>query len=90
MANALVNSAPLVIDVTDPSERRKMAGYVFKVSRALIGNTLANQLNYPPDGQVPRCGVTVGHPVDVGYAAVDRVSETSGSAWSVVGAAGVK
>ena len=49
MANALVNSAPLVIDVTDPSERRKMAGYVFKVSRALIGNTLADQLVYPPD-----------------------------------------
>ena len=49
MANALVNSAPLVIDVTDPSERRKMAGYVFKVSRALIGSTLADQLMYPPD-----------------------------------------
>ena len=49
MANALVNSAPLVIDVTDPSERRKMAGYVFKLSRALIGNTLADQLMYPPD-----------------------------------------
>ena len=49
MANALVNSAPLVIDVTDPSERRKLAGYVFKVSRALIGNTLADQLKYPPD-----------------------------------------
>ena len=49
MANALVNSAPLVIGVTDPSERRKLAGYVFKVSRALIGNTLADQLKYPPD-----------------------------------------
>ena len=49
MAHALVNSAPLVIGVTDPSERRKLAGYVFKVSRALIGNTLADQLKYPPD-----------------------------------------
>ena len=49
MANALINSAPLVIEVTDPSERRKMASYVFKVSRALIGNTLADQLMYPPD-----------------------------------------
>ena len=49
MANALINSAPLVIDVTDPSERRKMASYVFKVSRALIGNTLADQLMYPSD-----------------------------------------
>ena len=49
MANALVNSAPLVIDITDPLERRKMASYVFKVSRALIGNRLADQLMYPPD-----------------------------------------
>ena len=49
MANALVNSAPLVIDVTDPLERRKMASYVFKISRALIGNALADQLMYPPD-----------------------------------------
>ena len=49
MANALINSAPLVIGVADPSERRKMAGFVFKVSRALIGNTLADQLMYPPD-----------------------------------------
>ena len=44
MANALINSAPLVIGVTDPSERRKMASYVYKVSRALIGDTLADQL----------------------------------------------
>ena len=49
MANALVNSAPLVIDITDPVERRTLAGYVFKVSRALIGNELADQLMYPPD-----------------------------------------
>ena len=49
MANALINSAPLVIGVTDPSERHKVASYVFKVSRALIGNTLADQLMYPPD-----------------------------------------
>ena len=48
MANALINSAPLVIGTTDPAERRKMASFVFKVSRALIGNTLADQLMYPP------------------------------------------
>ena len=52
MANALINSAPLVIGVTDPSERRKLAGYVFKVSRALIGNSLADQLKYPPDPSI--------------------------------------
>ncbi len=49
MANSLVNSAPLVIDITDPEERRRLASYVFKVSRALIGNEMADQLMYPPD-----------------------------------------
>ena len=29
-----------------------MASYVFKVSRALIGNTMADQLMYPPDSSL--------------------------------------
>ena len=47
MANSLVNSAPLVVGITDPAERRKLAKYVFSVSRALIGNQLADALHYP-------------------------------------------
>ena len=47
MANALIQSAPLVIDITDPNARHNLAGYVYKVSRALIGNELADQLRYP-------------------------------------------
>ena len=47
MANALVNSAPLVIGINDPQERRKLAKYVYSVSRALIGNRLADELKYP-------------------------------------------
>ncbi len=47
MANALVNSAPLVADITEPAERRRLASYVFSVSRALIGDDLADQLLYP-------------------------------------------
>lgn len=47
MANALINSAPLVIGITEPTERRKLARYVFSVSRALIGNELADALMYP-------------------------------------------
>ena len=49
MANALVNSAPLIVGIDDPATRRGLAKYVFKISRALIGNDLANQLKYPPD-----------------------------------------
>ena len=47
MANSLINSAPLLIGLTDPDERRHLAKYVYRVSRALIGKDLANQLNYP-------------------------------------------
>ena len=47
MANSLINSAPLLIGMTDPEERRHLAKYVYRVSRALIGKELADQLNYP-------------------------------------------
>ena len=47
MANALINSAPLVIGVTESSARFALAQYVYRVSRALIGNDLADALKYP-------------------------------------------
>lgn len=48
MANSLVNSAPLLANMTDPDVRRKFSRYIYGVSRAVIGNKLADQLNYPP------------------------------------------
>ena len=47
MANSLINSAPLVIGIEEPAARRNLAKYVFSISRALIGNTLADDLMYP-------------------------------------------
>ena len=47
LANSLVNSAPLVAGVTVPAERSDLASYVYHISRALIGNDLAGQLQYP-------------------------------------------
>ena len=47
LANALVNSAPLVVGIDDPVERRNLAKYVYKVSRAMIGDDLADKLHYP-------------------------------------------
>ena len=47
MANALVNSAPKVVGIDDPEERANLAKYVYKVSRALIGDELADELMYP-------------------------------------------
>ncbi len=47
LANSLVNSAPLIVGINDPFEGQKLSQYVYKVSRALIGDLLADQLNYP-------------------------------------------
>ena len=47
LANSLVNSAPLIAGITEPHARRKLAHYVYRVSRALIRPPLANQLKYP-------------------------------------------
>ena len=49
MANSLVNSAPVVAGITDPVARRKLAKYIFLVSRAMIGNPMADSLQYPPN-----------------------------------------
>lgn len=48
MANGLINSAPLVVGVNDPATRRQLTRYVYRVSRAMIGNELADALRYPP------------------------------------------
>ena len=48
MTNALINSAPLVAGITDPEARKKLVnGVIYPVSRGLIGNDLADQLNFP-------------------------------------------
>lgn len=48
MANALINSAPLITGATDPEKRQAMAKFVYRVSRALVGDELADQLRFPP------------------------------------------
>lgn len=47
MANSIVNSAPLLLGITETEERRAKARYIYSVSRSLIGNDLADSLNYP-------------------------------------------
>ena len=54
MANSLVNSAPLIVGISDPEARQHLAKYIYVISRALIGNPLADQLRYPAD---PTLGV---------------------------------
>ena len=50
MAHSLVNSAPMVAGVSTPVERRELAKYVYRLSRGLIGNELADQLQFPSAG----------------------------------------
>ena len=47
MANSVVNSAPIIVGVKAPPERRKMARTVTQVSRELIGDKLADSLLFP-------------------------------------------
>ena len=56
MAHSLGNSAPLIAGMTAPPERQKLARYVYKISRGLIGQETARRLMYPPHsslGAVP-------------------------------------
>ena len=48
MSHCLVNSAPLFVGATDRPARRKLAKYVYLISRSLIGRALADELRYPP------------------------------------------
>lgn len=47
LASSLLNSAPLLVGLTEARARQKLADYITHVSRAMIGNDLADQLMYP-------------------------------------------
>ena len=46
MANSLINSAPLIVGAAGPA-RRRFVKFVYRISRALIGDELADQLRFP-------------------------------------------
>ena len=47
VANGLIQAIPSVVDVTDPVESKKVTDLAYRLSRALIGNALAEQFGYP-------------------------------------------
>ncbi len=47
VANTLIQSIPKIANITDPKEREDVVGLAYRLSRALIGNELANQFEYP-------------------------------------------
>ena len=46
-AHGYINTVPEILDVTDPAKRKSLLNGVYKVSRALVGNELADSLDYP-------------------------------------------
>jgi hypothetical protein len=53
LANCIINSAPVVIGVTEPKERADYAKYAYRISRELIGDKRADELNFPPGNRFP-------------------------------------
>ena len=47
VANGLIQAIPAVAEVTDPVEVRGVTNLAYRLSRALIGNELANRFRYP-------------------------------------------
>ncbi|MYB34116.1 MAG: DUF2236 domain-containing protein [Gammaproteobacteria bacterium] len=47
MANALINSVPEITKIKDPKERKSTIELAYRLSRAIIGNELANRYEYP-------------------------------------------
>ena len=47
IANALVNALPRIANLTDPAAQRSMITHAYRVSRALIGDELADRLGFP-------------------------------------------
>ena len=47
VANGLIQAIPGVVDVTDPAEIQSVTNLAYRLSRALIGNRLADRFEYP-------------------------------------------
>ena len=47
MANALINSAPLLAGVLKAGERQELATRIYRISRGLLGDEVADALRYP-------------------------------------------
>ena len=47
VANMLIKAIPTVADITDPVEKEKLTDMAYRLSRALIGNELADTFQFP-------------------------------------------
>ena len=66
--NALINSAPAVAGIRDPKERRSLVyDRIYPISRALIGEEMANHLNFPKSRQIRSKGILLQFRMDTMY-----------------------
>ncbi len=47
VANMLIQAIPTVADITDPEEQKNLRELAYRLSRALIGDRLADQFEFP-------------------------------------------
>ena len=47
VAHGYINTVPDILEITDPAKKKKLLNDVYKASRALIGNELADTIDYP-------------------------------------------
>lgn len=47
IAHALVDAVPVLAGLDDPGERRKMALHTYRVSRALLGKSVSDSIDFP-------------------------------------------
>ena len=47
VANMLIQAIPTVADITDPTKQEKLVHLAYRLSRALIGNKLADRFQFP-------------------------------------------
>ena len=47
IANSLVEALPVVAGRTEPADRKAMTAHTFRVSRALLGDEMVDQLQFP-------------------------------------------
>ena len=48
LSNGAINAAPLVAGISNPSERRELAKYIYSVARALLGDEVSDGMRFPP------------------------------------------
>ncbi len=52
VANTLIQAIPTVADITDEAEQQKLVRLAYRLSRALIGNELADQFEFPKSASI--------------------------------------